>query len=186
MSLSARGASWLGFVARLLLVVLAGGLAMHVGRRLSLAVAPTLVAAARPAALLAFYAVGLTAQPLFWLDGLLGWDRVKEGWQSRRWAFVVPALCFCMALGFTGIQAVSRFTSMRYATEAAPGWDALSATGEWFVYAASIAVGLAVEVWLGHLSKQSGQARGLRQRALVVLGLNVAGLVFAGVVATLV
>lgn len=190
--------SWPHVLAVCLLVFVAGSIALHVGRRISLVAAPALILAPRPVALLVFYAAGLLSQPLFWLGELPGKGSRGEGVLDLRtwrgWGFVASAFCFVAALGFLGFQSLSRWAQWRYATEAAPGWGALSATGEWFVYAASLGVGLAIETILHCRAKgfgrkgrpAVGRTVSVRRSALVIVAINAAGLVAATVVALLV
>ena len=190
--------SWRRFALGFLLVLAVGSFALWTGRQASLVFAPLLVEAPRPAALLAFYAAGLLAQPLFWLDELPGWGRRakrRDGravrWRS--WAFVVPSFCLIASLGFSGIRAFSRGAQYYYSVEAAPGWDALSATGIWFVFAASLGVGFAAEAALRAFAKRAGfsgrsaadRRVAARRRAAVIPGANAAGLALAAGAAAL-
>ena len=181
--------SWLKFAGQLLLIFLLGGLALHIGRMISLVLAAPVVALPRPLALLAFYGFGLLAQPVLWLDELPGWGvrpkrrSLSSGWKS--WVFVVPAFCFLIAMGFAGISNISRVAQYRYAVEAAPGWDVLSSVGIWFVFLAMLGVGFAVEILLRRLAKCGGKVAS-RRRAAIIVGMNVVGLLLAAAIAMLV
>ena len=181
--------SWLKFAGQLLLMFLLGGLGLHIGRLISLAVAPSLVAGPRPAALFVFYGFGLLAQPLLWLDELPGWGvRSKNradssGWKS--WAFVLPAFIAVVALGFSGISSVSRVAHYRYAVEAAPGWDALSFTGLLFFLGGMLGIGFAIETALHRFGRRASKAV-CRKRVATIVGVNAIGLILAAAAAALV
>ena len=184
---SKRGkSSWLKFAGQLLLVFLLGGLGLHVGRLISLAVAPSLVAGPHPLALLVFYGFGLLAQPLLWLDELPGWGvRGKNRTDStglKSWVFALPAFIAVVALGFSGISSVSRAAHYRYTVEAAPGWDALSFPGLLFFFGGMLGVGFAVEMALHRFGKRAGKAV-WRKRVATIVGVNIIGALLAVVVA---
>lgn len=175
MSSNQGKSSWLKFAGQLLLIFLLGGLGLHIGRLISLAVAPSLVTGPRPLALLVFYGFGLLAQPLLWLDELPGWGvRSKNRADSsglKSWVFALPAFIAVVALGFSGISSVSRAAHYRYAVEAAPGWDALSSPGLLFFFGGMLGVGFAVEMALHRFAKRRGKAAS-RKRAVAIIGVN--------------